>query len=454
MASAPSLALRSLLTGVLRETGLLSPLQRISGATPPVRALAVAAAAKRTPETTLLVVVPTDAEIENLCGDISFFLSVLEGSSATVVERQVLSFPSTQVDPYRGFQPHLKVASARARVLHALATNTARVVIASAAALLTKLPEPASLLLASCEIKPGIDIDPHELANTLVLGGYEPADPVDAHGEFSRRGNIFDVFPAGEELPTRIEFIGDTVESIRRFDPGTQRSVETLDRFGIVPVREFSNLSPGLTPLPSHLFHFLRTRDAQVWISEPTDVENHIKSAWEQIATSYADAVERAAAYAPGSVPAPADILVTEDEIAAELSHAVVVEELSLTESGTSNAEHGTAVELSVQPTATFHGRIPDWLNDVKTAQANGDHVVFVAGSHGRAERTVELLKDYDLRAVMASDSGDVIRDAVIVTEGWLSKGFRLRISLEQAQAPGPKPQALLLYAETDVFDE
>ena len=117
-------------------------------------------------------------------------------------------------------------------------TARARVVVASAAALLTKVPEPASILLSSCEIKPGVDIDPHELANTLVLGGYEPADPVDAHGEFGRRGGIFDVFPAGEELPIRIEFIGDTVESIRRFDPGTQRSVETLDRFGIVPVRE------------------------------------------------------------------------------------------------------------------------------------------------------------------------------------------------------------------------
>ena len=78
-----------------------------------------------------------------------------------------------------------------------------------------------------------------------MLGGYEPADPVDAHGEFSRRGGIFDVFPAGEELPVRIEFIGDTVESIRRFDPGTQRSVETLDRFGIVPVREVRPIVTG-----------------------------------------------------------------------------------------------------------------------------------------------------------------------------------------------------------------
>ena len=333
MSSAPSLALRSLLTGVLRETGLLSPLRRVSGATPPVRAMAVAAAVKRLSDTTILLVVPTDAEIDALCGDISFFLSVLEGSAATVVDRQVLPFPSTQVDPYRGFQPHLKVASARARALHALATNSrlrstgasasqARVVVASAAALLTRLPEPASILLSSCEIKPGIDIDPHELASTLVLGGYEPADPVDAHGEFTRRGGIFDVFPAGEELPIRIEFIGDTVESVRRFDPGTQRSVETLDRFGIVPVRELSPgpfdsadsaggvslAQGGLTRLPSNLFQFLRTRDAQVWLSEPTDVENHIKTAWEQIGTSYADAVERAKGTEP---PAPTDLLVT-----------------------------------------------------------------------------------------------------------------------------------------------
>jgi transcription-repair coupling factor (superfamily II helicase) len=449
MASAPSLALRSLLTSVLREVGLQSPLRRVSGATPPVRALSVAAGARRLAEGTILLVVPTDADIDNTVGDICFFLSVLEGSASTVVERQVLPYPSTQVDPYRGFQPHLKVASARARVLHALATGTARVVVASAAALLTKVPEPATILLSSCEIKPGIDIDPHELANTMVMGGYEAADPVDAHGEFARRGNIFDVFPAGEELPIRIEFIGDTVESIRRFDPGTQRSVETLDRFGIVPVRENASgeMSSGLAPLHANLFQFLRTRDSQVWLSEPTDVENHIKAAWEQIGTSYADAIERSKAIEP---PEPASILVTEDEMLAEISNAVVLEELAIGDEGSAVGDQG-GLALSVQPTATFHGRIPDWVDDVKSAQASGDHVVFVAGSRGRAERTVELLKDYDVRAVMASDSGDVIRSAVIVAEGWLSKGFRLRTS---SAVQSSESSALLVYAETDVFDE
>ena len=458
MSSAPSLALRSLLTGVLRETGLQSPLQRISGATPPVRALVVAAAAKRAGGTVLLVV-PTDADIESTVGDISFFLSVLEGSATAAVERQVLPFPSTQVDPYRGFQPHLKVASARARVLHSLANGSARVIVASAASLLTKVPDPATILLSSCDITPGVDIDPVVLANTLVLGGYEPADPVDAHGEFGRRGGILDVFPAGEELPIRIEFIGDTVESIRRFDPGTQRSVETLDRFGIVPVRE------GQSDIKSSIFEFLRTRDSQVWVSEPTDVYASVAAAWEQIGTSYADALERTKT--PTLIAPPTELVLSSDEVAAQLTTAAIVEELAIGDQGSGIGDQG-ALTVSVQPVASFHGRIPDWIADVKAAQANGDFVVFVSESHGRAERTVELLKDYDLRAIMASDAGDVVRGAVMVAEGWLSKGFRLRPESHLpprryesvVDEPGPQdlkasgPPALLIYAETDVFDE
>ena len=189
---------------------------------------------------------PTDADIDAAVSDIRFFLGALEGLADAAAEQQVLPFPHTQVDPYRGFVPHLKVASARARALHALATGDARVVVASATALAAALAGSrgvaAGVVRAQARASTSIRT---QLANTLVAGGYEPADPVDAHGEFGRRGGILDVFPAGDELPVRIEFIGDTVESIRRFDPGTQRSVETLDRFGLVPVRERTRTSGG-----------------------------------------------------------------------------------------------------------------------------------------------------------------------------------------------------------------
>lgn len=434
MSSAPSLALRSLLISVLGHSGLTTPSRRISGATPPVRAMAVAAAARGLRDGVVLHVVPTDADIETAVSDIRFFLGALEGSADAVVEQQVLPFPSPQVDPYRGFQPHLKVASARARALHALSTSKARVVVASAAALLPRLTDPAVLLLASYEITPGIDIDPQALSNTLVAGGYEPADPVDAHGEFARRGGILDIYPAGDDLPVRIEFIGDTVESIRRFDPSTQRSVETLDRFGLVPVRE----SDGRT---ATVFDYVRaTRDHSIFVAEPADVQQQIETAWEQLQTSYADAVERSAKGAAALKAQPSELMLSWPEIESALSGASTIEELAVDDSD-------GRTELSVQPVASFHGRIADWVADVRAAIARSDRVVFVAGTHGRAERTVELLRDYDVRAVMATEAGDVVSGAVLVAEGWLSRGFRLK----PAQADH---LPLQLYVETDIFEE
>ena len=111
---------------------------------------------------------------------------------------------------------------------------------------------------------------------------------------------------------------------------------------------------------------------------------------------------------------------------------------------------HRVRWKFPTQPTARLSRPDSRLDRDVKSAQANGDQVVFVAGSHGRAERTVELLKDYDVRAIMASDAGDVVRGAVMVAEGWLSKGFRLRPSGDRLEAIA----ALRSYAETDVFDE
>ncbi len=455
MSSAPSLALRSLLISVLGQSGLATPARRISGATPPVRALAVAAAARGQRDSVVLHVVPHDADIEAAVSDIRFFLGALEGTADAVIEQHVLPFPSPQVDPYRGFQPHLKVAAARARALHALVSSTVRVVVASAAGVLTKLPDPASLLLSSCEITPGIDIDPHVLANALVAGGYEPADPVDAHGEFARRGGILDIFPAGEDLPVRIEFIGDTVESIRRFDPGTQRSVETLDRFGLVPVREGSG--PGAAT--SNLFQYLGLHKSQVWLSEPADVQRQIEAAWQQIQASYADAIERATKGAAVLKAPPAELLLAWSEVERGFDGATVIEELDLRDPGSGVPAPGET-DLSVQPVASFHGRIADWVADVKAAQERGDRVVFIAGTHGRAERTVELLRDYEVRAVAATEAGDVVSGAVLVAEGWLSRGFRLRpqdhsgARRDQSADDEPGVPSLQVYVETDIFEE
>ena len=127
------------------------------------------------------------------------------------------------------------------------------------------------------------------------------------------------------------------------------------------------------------------------------------RAAWEQIGTSYADA--RRTSEGADAVREPTDSARHGRRDRRRARERRCARRARDRDQGSRDRGSGARCQLSVQPTATFHGRIPDWINDVKPAQANGDHVVFVAGSHGRAERTVELLKDYDVRAVMASDS-------------------------------------------------
>ncbi len=153
-------------------------------------------------------------------------------------DRAVLPFPSQEVDPYRGLLPHLEVASARAGALHGLATGTARLVVASARALLPRLSEPGRFVAAGVSLLPGQEIAPRDLGERLVVAGFSPDDPVDEHGEYCVRGGIVDFYPASDAQPVRLEFVGDIIESIRRFDAATQRSMTALDRVTVTPQRE------------------------------------------------------------------------------------------------------------------------------------------------------------------------------------------------------------------------
>jgi transcription-repair coupling factor (superfamily II helicase) len=295
------------------------------------------------------------------------------------------------------------------------------------------------VLATSFDLRPGVEIDPLALAEILVEGGYERQDPVDQHGEFSVRGGILDVYPAGENSPVRVEFIGDTVESIRRFDPGTQRSIETLDQFQIIPVRETSG-----TPTAT-IFDYLRaSRHMRVVVSEPEDVRARVEKWWEQVAASYEQREQRGAAPPAG---APHEILLRWNDLEPLLSSAMTLEELALSDpaedfTGPTGPTSPTRLHVASQPAREFKGRVPDWIGELKQARERGDIIVFVASTHGRAERTVELLHDYELRALLATSSDERIEGAVVVAEGLLSRGFRLPDS------------GLSIYAETDIFEE
>src|SRR5262245_34145924 len=140
-AATPSLTLRALLSRAAAKAGVDRPSPAIAGLTGPAKALAPVSLARTSPGATLLVA-PTAKDAEQLTADARFFFAALEGASETAVDRAVLLFPSLQIDPYRGMTPHFRVAAARARALHAAATGTAKLIVASAAALLPRVDSP------------------------------------------------------------------------------------------------------------------------------------------------------------------------------------------------------------------------------------------------------------------------------------------------------------------------
>ena len=125
-----------------------------------------------------------------------------KGVSDADAANLVLPFPSHEIDPYRGLSPHFDIASARARTLHALSTGTARLVIASAAALLPRLSAPGAIQgRPASSLRSGDEISPTDLGDRLAEAGYTRQDPTDEPGEFSVRGGVVDFYAAGARHP-------------------------------------------------------------------------------------------------------------------------------------------------------------------------------------------------------------------------------------------------------------
>jgi transcription-repair coupling factor (superfamily II helicase) len=410
------------------------PATRIAGLSSSAKALYVAGAAAEHP---CLLIVPTDADAEQMTLDARFFLAALEGISDTDLSRAVLPFPSPEVDPYRGLTPHFQVSSARARALHAIATGAARIVIASAGGLLPRVTAPARLISTSMDLLPGVDLSPLDLGALLADAGYARQDPVDQHGEYCIRGGVVDFFPAGEDFPVRLEFIGDTIESIRRYDPQTQRSVESLDRAGIVPLKD--QLDAGVSDIAADrsatiVDYITRARTWTVFLSEPEDVRIRAEKRLEQLALSHAEALKR---LPETLVPRPEELAAPIDALAPLFEPAVRLEELGVEGSAEAAVRH-----VACQPAVEFRGRVADWVEEIRRARVRQDTVLFIAATRGRAERTVELLREYDLLALDLDEAEDAHAAAVLIATGRLSRGFRLPES------------GLQIWAETDLFEE
>jgi transcription-repair coupling factor (superfamily II helicase) len=195
---------------------------RVAGLAGAARALVVADLLHAHPRTAI-VVVRSMADAHRVAQDLKFFGA------------PVLEFPEREPRLWRGGH-HREADAERAVIARRLAAGEPVVVVATPAGLDTPLPAPAEFASRSLRIGTGDRLERELLLEAFEAGGYERADTVVEVGQWSVRGGIVDIFVPSHARPVRLEFFGDDVESIRLFDPSTQRSTDPLDELLVLPL--------------------------------------------------------------------------------------------------------------------------------------------------------------------------------------------------------------------------
>ncbi|MCK5888545.1 MAG: transcription-repair coupling factor [Methylococcales bacterium] len=191
--------------------------------------LAIASAIKK--ENRLFVIVtPNNQTALRLEHEINFFLSD---------EFPILHFPDWETLPYDVFSPLPEIISERLKTLAVLPETKRGALVVSISTLMHRLAPREHVLAHSFSIKVGGTFNIELNRIKLESVGYQCVSQVYQHAEFAIRGSIVDLFPMGSQLPYRIELFDDDIESIRTFDPDTQRSLEKIDEITLFPAREF-----------------------------------------------------------------------------------------------------------------------------------------------------------------------------------------------------------------------
>jgi transcription-repair coupling factor (superfamily II helicase) len=193
--------------------------------------LAMALASATNSNRPLIIVTPDTQTAERLQQDLDYF------AGATDLVR--LNFPDWETLPYDAFSPHQDIVSQRVACLYRLPELQQGTLILPIATLLQRVAPRDYLTQSSLLLDVGEQLDLDKLRGQLDQAGYRYVSQVMERGEFTIRGSLLDLYPMGAELPYRIDLLDDEVESIRTFDPETQRSIAKVERIRLLPAREF-----------------------------------------------------------------------------------------------------------------------------------------------------------------------------------------------------------------------
>src|SRR5437773_2006911 len=330
----------------------------------------------------VLLVTPSHDAAERLHDDLLTFAPSLAGAISV--------FPQWDALRTDGERPAPQTVGERTAVLLRLVDDPPPWIIAPVSALLRLVPSPDDLRASMRRIRQGEHSDREAMVSFLAAIGYERMELVEARGQFAVRGGILDVFPAHLDVPVRAEWFGDEIESLREFDPTTQRSTRSIPAALLTSVREAGGNATVLDYLPP---------SSVLMLDEPDELQRQARTLWEHAA--------------------PATLVSWEDLL--RRAHATVRLSLSAL-----HAAENVKAEIPMRFTGVeaFGGQMKLLARALEEWQAKGQRIVVATT---QAQRMREILTDHGVSALATGESATLPEPGTVaVINAPLSRGFQL----------------------------
>ncbi len=450
-----------------------------------------------------LILSASDDDAERLYNDLLFFHHLLGLPTDTLA-----LFPEWETLPYEATPPHVELVARRMRTLHRLTTGQRTALVTSVPALLHRLLPRAVLTGACLRLTPSGTIERDALIARLLRLGYRRTSVVEIPGEFSIRGGIVDIYSTAYDEPLRIEFLGDTIESVRLFDQATQKSTAAHDQAWVLPARELiypDNRPEGLEPLPPDaewrgpdvyggletLLDYFAAPPTLVFDNPPTLIRK-AEAFWEEIEEAYGrHGGKKESKPTGGKVLLRPQLIETDGSTEGWYSPYPEPTRLFLawekiharTDAWPCLATAPVAsLDESWRPALTFPVQSPASVGLAQRGTPftetlaildrlrSGGPVVLVARSRGQADRLLALFGEHDLPAVPWTPSrwtaGGAQKPPFYLAHGELSAGFvsaegRLAIVTEEElfakgarHRPPPKSKAAAFLSSLEDLNE
>jgi transcription-repair coupling factor (superfamily II helicase) len=469
---------------VSRHLSLGAGRRRVSGLTATARSLYIPLMARAAKQLAIVIVADNKA-----AEALEPMLKAGCELTGAVDPARVVRFPAHDVLPFENLSPHPDLQEQRAAALWKLATGAVDILIAPVESAALKLFDREYYAGLAVALRRGEEVDVEVLTSHLASVGYTQMDLVEMPGQFTRRGGILDVYSPEADRPVRIEFFGDEIETIRKFDPETQRSQSGLDETQLLPLTEtpvterrlaavHARLSrqriegedeemaaeaaaaEGVSVFPGWEF-FSAVAGAEkslltlppkcaLFVEEPAMVRNQIDRWWNKVEQRH----ERSAF---GSLITPEDIYLRPEVLQAQLqSHmGLDLDQLGAIDVLDADSTLGE-IELNTRPTLRFHGSIPALTEQLKSLMQAETRIVLAAPNQGDVERLATVLREYQIPYRLGSRTMRPGGETVLDEASYMAGDLRVPIIVRTPLSAGVSfaDVNLILFGANDLSDE